>query len=154
MDITGVTETNPNQPIAWEQFPRAIGWALSIVKDEDTARDIAIDTLEEMAEQGYGPKLLYRRVQWRALDHLRRGRIHVVDIELERLASTDPTPEQNLEAKRSRQAICEKVGSDALAMLELSAEQSDDDTAAALGITKPALRKARSRARLKLAGLA
>ncbi len=153
MDITGVTETNPNQPIAWEQFPRAIGWALSIVKDEDTARDIAIDTLEEMAEQGYGPKLLYRRVQWRALDHLRRGRIHLVDVELERLASTDPTPEQLLEAKRTRQRVCERIGSEALSILELSAEQSDDETAATLGITKPALRKARSRARNKLLGV-
>nr|MBA2413782.1 sigma-70 family RNA polymerase sigma factor [Burkholderiaceae bacterium] len=106
-----------------------------------------------MAAQGYGPKLLYRRVQWRALDRLRGGRLPIVDVELTTIASNDPGPEQLLEGKRARQAICERIGSENLALLELSAEQSDDDTAKALGITKPALRKARSRARNKLLGV-
>ncbi len=143
--------TNP----AWQFYERAVKWAKAVVKDEDTARDIALAVVQEVrTDDVTGDKHLQARmrglVQYRALDHLRKSQLDIVQgVDLDALPSTE-TPEQIAEARSLSRAYAMKLSlNEDLAMGLHVDGYTDDEIAAALKTSPENVRQLRSRARAK-----
>lgn len=139
----------------WDLFDQAVRWARSTVRDEDAARDIALAVVQEVrTDDVKGDKHLAARmrglVHYRALDHMRRQRLDVVQ-------GMDPddvpggeSPEEIAEARSLSRAYAMKLSlNEELAMGLHIDGYSDDEIATALRTTPENVRQLRSRARAK-----
>lgn len=137
------------KPIDWSRFNACVAAARSVGCDEDAARDVALATLEEIAEDEKPRPLSHvrRRARWRGTDALRaKGRSvpesHGYD--LDSFVSTEPTPEQQLSAQQAVDAV------DTRTVLVLQAKAigiPDDAIAKNLEISPAAVRQILSRGR-------
>jgi DNA-directed RNA polymerase specialized sigma24 family protein len=143
----------------WPQYEKLVSIARKVVRDEDTARDIATEVCAEVvsthAPDGTLPATVVQlatRVKWRALDHLRKGKLEVVrGYDIERAVDTAPTPEQELEAKQTLRGLRERLGEVEMFVLERTGEGfSSEEIAVKLSKTAVAVDHIRSRARRKL----
>ncbi len=135
----------------WDSFNLCVSVARRIVRDEDVARDIATDICGIKCEHDTVAKLA-QMAKWRALDHVRKGRLEIVrGYDVERAIDNSPTPEQELEAKQTRKALAARLGEVEMFVLDRTGEGfSDEEIATKLSKTAVAIRHIRSRARRKL----
>jgi DNA-directed RNA polymerase specialized sigma24 family protein len=145
----------------WDSFNRCVGAAFRVCRDEDTARDIATEvcgSLDQFFIDGGGntvhatPAMLATKATWRALDHLRKGKVEVVrGYDIERAIDDAPGPEQILEAKQTRKALEARLGEVEMFVIDRT---SDGYSSAEIGVklnkSAVAVDHIRSRARRKL----
>lgn len=139
---------------AWDHFDACVRAAMRFVRDIDAARDIATEVCGTSPED-ITPSLLkgalIARAKWRAIDHLRRGALPIVQgYDIDRAPAATPTPEEELIAKQERASIALLLGADALLLLENPDGLSDAELAVRLETSEEAIRQRRSRARRRL----
>ncbi len=137
----------------WDSFNRCVGAAFRIVRDEDTARDIATEVCSaDYAAVDWTPAWLATRSTWRALDHMRKGKVEVVrGFDIERAIDDAPGPEQILEAKQMRKALEARLGEVEMFVIDRTADGfSSAEIGLKLNKTAVAIDHIRSRARRKL----
>lgn len=134
----------------WSLFDVAVRAARRIVRDEDVARDIAVEVCEA-ADADTSAGYIRVRARHRAIDTLRRAGLDMArGVDIERIAG-GPTPEQLLIAKQTRAALVLEIGAEALFILERTSAFSDEEIGSVLNKSAQAVRQMRSRARRKLA---
>lgn len=139
----------------WELYEQGVRLAQSICHDEDMARDVALQALEEDAaitKAGYGAAHYFQRVKSRTIDALRRTREHVGIFDEAELVSTTPTPEEQLTTARELDSIAAVVGDTAAGLLLWTELLGVDGAAAAYGIDKRRVSEYNSRSRKILKG--
>ena len=144
----------------WDHFNMLVSVARKVVRDEDTARDIATEVCASVLTthnpDGTPPASVVQLAtlcKWRALNHYTRtGNLEIVrGYDIERAVDTAPTPEQELEAKQTLRAMRERLGEVEMFVLERTGEGfTDVEIGQKLNKTPKAVRNLRSRARLKL----
>ncbi len=141
----------------WSHFNMLVSVARKVVRDEDVARDIATEVCGSAGAvliDGAPPNAtqLATLAKWRALDHVRKGKLEVVTgFDIEQAVDTAPTPEQELEAKQTLRGLRERLGEVEMFVLERTSEGfSSEEIASKLNKTAVAVDHIRSRARRKL----
>jgi DNA-directed RNA polymerase specialized sigma24 family protein len=137
----------------WDSFNMLVSVARKVVRDEDAARDIATEVCGNYTPvNDHGITQLATLVKWRALDHLRKGKLEVVlGYDIERAVDTAPTPEQELEAKQTLRGLRERLGEVEMFVIERTSDGfSSEEIGLRLSKSAVAVDHIRSRARRKL----
>jgi DNA-directed RNA polymerase specialized sigma24 family protein len=141
----------------WTHFNMLVSVARKVVRDEDVARDIATEVCGSAGAvliDGASPNAtqLATLTRWRALDHVRKGKLEIVrGYDIERAVDSAPTPEEELIAKQTLRALRERLGEVEMFVLERTGEGfNSEEIAVKLSKTAVAVDHIRSRARRKL----
>jgi DNA-directed RNA polymerase specialized sigma24 family protein len=142
----------------WDHFNMLVSVARKVVRDEDVARDIATEVCASAtAPNPHGGPMptatqLATLTKWRALDHLRKGKLEIVrGYDIERAVDTAPTPEQELEAKQTLRGLRERLGEVEMFVIERTSDGfSSEEIGLRLSKSAVAVDHIRSRARRKL----
>jgi DNA-directed RNA polymerase specialized sigma24 family protein len=143
----------------WPQYEKLVSIARKVVRDEDTARDIATEVCAEVvsthAPDGTLPASVVQLAtltKWRALDHLRKGKLEVVrGYDIERAVDSAPTPEEELIAKQTRKSLAARLGEVEMFVIDRTSEGfSSEEIGLKLNKSAVAVDHIRSRARRKL----
>jgi DNA-directed RNA polymerase specialized sigma24 family protein len=141
----------------WTHFNMLVSVARKVVRDEDVARDIATEVCGSSGAvliDGASPNAtqLATLTKWRALDHIRKGKLEVVTgYDIERAMDTAPTPEEELIAKQTRKALAARLGEVEMFVIDRTSDgYSSEEIGVKLNKSAVAVDHIRSRARRKL----
>lgn len=136
------------QDIDWTRYEACIKAAISVGCDPDQARDVALATLEEMAEKEEPSPLSYarRRARWRGNDKLRESNREVkasTGYDINNVPGDEPTPEQLFALRQEIEALPSR---DRLVLEAFALGLSDTLVAALLDVGVGSVRVLRTRA--------
>ena len=141
----------------WEHFNMLVSVARKVVRDEDVARDIATEVCGSAGAvliDGASPNAtqLATLTRWRALDHVRKGKLEIVrGYDIERAIDTAPTPEEELIAKQTRKSLAARLGEVEMFVIDRTSDgYSSEEIGLKLNKSAAAVDHIRSRARRKL----